>query len=183
VRPCIPLGNKFWRLTKEEHSTLKKLLDAPKQPDFLRLLTRNGNHDKVCLVDAAYWVKGCSSLGRVRYAALVRVKQQDRLIDIKEATKAIDPPIANGGMPSNNAERVVLGAQHLSPFLGERTVAASLNGHQVVIRELRPQDVKFELSRFTQREAVLAAKLFAGILGKAHGRQMKSGVRSTWRKP
>ena len=85
-------------------------------------------------------------------------------------------------MPSNNAERVVLGAQHLSPFLGERTVAASLNGHQVVIRELRPQDVKFELSRFTQREAVLAAKLFAGILGKAHGRQMKSGVRSTWRK-
>jgi uncharacterized protein (DUF2252 family) len=45
---------------------------------------------------------------------------------------------------------------------------------------LRPQDVKFELSELTQREAVLTAKLFAGVLGKAHGRQMKSGVRSAW---
>jgi uncharacterized protein (DUF2252 family) len=34
-----------------------------------------------------------------------------------------------------------MGAQHLSPFLGERTVVARLNSHQVVIRELRPQDV------------------------------------------
>jgi uncharacterized protein (DUF2252 family) len=121
-------------------------------------------------------------LGRVRYAALVRVAKQYRLIDIKEATKAVDPTIENGGMPTNNAERVVMGAQHLSPFLGERTVAASLASHQVVIRELRPQDVKFELSELTQREAVLTAKLFAGVLGKAHGRQMESGVKSGWRK-
>jgi uncharacterized protein (DUF2252 family) len=182
VRPRIPLGSKFWPLTKREQSGLKKLLDDPKQRDFLRLLTRNKNNDKVSLVDAAYWVKGCSSLGRVRYAALVRVAKRYRLIDIKEATQAIAPPIQKGKMPANNAERVVMGAQHLSPFLGERTVAASLDGHQVVIRELRPQDVKFELSAITQREAVLTAKLFAGVLGKAHGRQMKSDVSSAWRK-
>jgi hypothetical protein len=41
---------------------------------------------------------------------------------------------------------------------------------------------KFELSELTQREAVLTAKLFAGVLGKAHGRQMDSGVRLAWRK-
>jgi len=181
VRPRIPLGSKFWPLTKDEKSGLKKLLNDPKQRDFLRVLTRNKNNE-VSLVDAAYWVKGCSSLGRVRYAALVRVAKRYRLIDIKEATKAVAPSIQNSEMPNNNAQRVVLGAQHLSPFLGERTVAASLDGHQIVIRELRPQDVKFELSDLTQREAVLTAKLFAGVLGKAHGRQMKSGVRSAWRK-
>jgi uncharacterized protein (DUF2252 family) len=38
VRPRIPL-------TKEEHSGLKKLLDDPKQRDFLRLLTRNKDDD------------------------------------------------------------------------------------------------------------------------------------------
>jgi uncharacterized protein (DUF2252 family) len=182
VRPHIPLGNKFWPLTKEEHSGLKKLLDDPKQRDFLRVLTRHETNDEVSLVDAAYWVKGCSSLGRVRYAALVLVEKRYRLIDIKEAAKATDLLIKKGEMPANNTERVVMGAQQLSPFLGERTVAASLDSHQVVIRELRPQDVKFELSKLTQREAVLTAKLFAGVLGKAHGRQMKSDVRSAWRK-
>jgi uncharacterized protein (DUF2252 family) len=182
VRPRIPLGNKFWPLTKGEHSGLKRLLDDPKQRDFLRLLTGHKDTDEVSLVDAAYWVKGCSSLGRVRYALLVRVAKGYRLIDIKEATKAIDPPTKKGEMPINNAERVVMGAQHLCPFLGERTVAATLDSHQVVIRELRPQDVKFELSEFTRREAVLTAKVFAGVLGKAHGRQMKSDVRSAWRK-
>jgi uncharacterized protein (DUF2252 family) len=59
-------------------------------------------------------------------------------------------------------------------------VAASLDGHEVVLRELRPQDVKFELSEVTQREAVLTANLFAGVLGKAHGRQMQSDVKSGW---
>jgi uncharacterized protein (DUF2252 family) len=95
----------------------------------------------------AYWVKGCSSLGRVRYAALVRVANGYRLIDIKEAAKTIDPPIDNGEMPSNNAQRVVMGSQHLSPFLVERTIAANLDSHQVVIRELRPQDVKIRAFR------------------------------------
>src|SRR5580704_969066 len=46
VRPRIPLGNKFWPLTKEEHSGLEKLLDDPKQREFLRLLTRNKDDDK-----------------------------------------------------------------------------------------------------------------------------------------
>jgi uncharacterized protein (DUF2252 family) len=182
VRPCIPLGSKFWPLTKEEHSGLEKLFDDAKQRDLLRLLTRGKKNEKVSLVDAAYWVKGCSSLGRVRYAALVRVAEKYRLIDIKEATKALARPIRNTEMPANNAERVLRGAQQLSPFLGERTVATSLDGHQVIVRELRPQDVKFELTDLTQREAVLTAKLFAGVLGKAHGRQMKGDMRAAWRK-
>jgi hypothetical protein len=36
------------------------------------------------------------------------------LIDIKEAAKSIDPTIQKGKMLTNNAERVVMGAQ--TPF-------------------------------------------------------------------
>jgi len=44
---------------------------------------------KVEVLDAAYWVKGCSSLGRLRYAVLLRVGGDDYcLIDIKEAVYA-----------------------------------------------------------------------------------------------
>jgi uncharacterized protein (DUF2252 family) len=68
-------------------------------------------------------------------------------------------------MPSNNAERVVAGANALSPFLGERMVAAHVVKRQVVVRELRPQDLKFELERLQQAEAIAIARLMAGVEG------------------
>ena len=44
---------------------------------------------RVDVVDAAYWMKGCSSLGRLRFAILLRKKPSKRRrplqIDIKEA--------------------------------------------------------------------------------------------------
>jgi uncharacterized protein (DUF2252 family) len=50
---------------------------------------------KVELLDSAYWVKGCSSLGLLRYAALLGVGDKDDqeycLIDIKEAVGAAAP--------------------------------------------------------------------------------------------
>ena len=182
VTPCIPLGERFWSLTKDERRALEALFGDEKERAFLKHLTGDGHADRVELADAAYWVKGCSSLGRVRYAALVRVGKRHRLIDIKAATKAAAPRAAHADIPANNAERVVMGARALSPFLGDRMIATSLAGHQVIVRELRPQDVKFDLSVMTQREAVLTAKLFASVVGKAHGRQMKRDVRSAWRK-
>ena len=182
VTPHIPLGSKFWPLLKEEHRELKRLFEGDAERELLQCLTRNKKKDAVDLVDAAYWMKGCSSLGRLRYAALVRVGNKHRLLDIKEATKAAAPAIKGTKMPSNNAERIVAGARHLSPFLGERMMAASVASHQVVIRELRPQDIKFELSSLTQEEAILTARLFAGVVGKAHGRQLKRKDRAAWAK-
>jgi uncharacterized protein (DUF2252 family) len=182
VRPTIPLGEKFWPLTPDEKAGLKALFDDSKQRELMRILARAKKGKDVELVDAAYWVKGCSSLGRVRYAALVRVGNRHRLVDIKEATKPIAPPVAGMDIPANYAERIVTGAQHLSPFLGERMAARTLCGHQVIVRELRPQDVKFDLATLTQREAVLTARLFANVVGQSHGRQMKSDVRAGWRK-
>ena len=59
-------------------------------------------------------------------------------------------------------------------------VAAKFGGRSVVIRELRPQDLKFEFDQITQKEAVEAAKFLAGVVGKAHSRQMDTAMRQQW---
>jgi uncharacterized protein (DUF2252 family) len=52
---------------------------------------------KAQVVDAAYWMKGCSSLGRLRYAVLILVGKKHGkdgdlcIIDIEEATTAAAP--------------------------------------------------------------------------------------------
>ena len=71
------------------------------------------------MVDAAYWMKGCSSLGRLRYAVMLRVGEGGGsglcLVDVKEGVIAAAPRAADVVMPSDNAVRVVQGAKALSP--------------------------------------------------------------------
>jgi uncharacterized protein (DUF2252 family) len=105
---------------------------------------------------------------------------QYRLLDVKEAISAAAPCSKRAKMPSNNAARVVAGANALSPFLGERMVAAEVGRKQVFVRELRPQDLKFELERLRRAEAVAIARLMAGVVGRAHGRQMQRAERQAW---
>ncbi len=186
VEPDIPLGRKFWSLTEEERKQLGDLLEKPTLHKFVETICGKADGDELKLLDAAYWMKGCSSLGLLRYAALVQLgsgKQKEyRLLDIKEAPHAAAPCSSTAAMPANDAERVVTGARHLSPFLGERTVAADLNEKQVFIRELRPQDLKFELDGLKQKEAIGIAHVMAGVVGRAHGRQMDAADRQSWAK-
>ena len=94
-----------------------------------RLRSRDDN-EEVKLVDAAYWVKGCSSLGRSRYAVLLHVDGNEEdycLVDLKEAVKAAAPHAKYAKMPYDQAERVVEGARHLSPY--DRMLAAKLTGN------------------------------------------------------
>jgi uncharacterized protein (DUF2252 family) len=83
-------------------------------------------------------------------------------------------------MPRNHADRVVEGARHLSPYLGERMMAAQLLGKPVVLRELLPQDLKLEMDQLTRDEIVGSARFLAGVVGKAHARQMDEDTRTTW---
>ncbi len=83
-------------------------------------------------------------------------------------------------MPRDNAVRVVTGAKALSPNLGERMIAARLLGKAVVLRELMPQDLKLEVGRLTQADAMALAAYLAGVVGKAHGRQMSAATRAEW---
>jgi uncharacterized BrkB/YihY/UPF0761 family membrane protein len=51
---------------------------------------------------------------------------------------------------ATTAQRVVQGAQHLSPALGDRMMATKLLGRSVVLRELMPQDVKLAIDQLTR---------------------------------
>jgi uncharacterized protein (DUF2252 family) len=75
---------------------------------------------------------------------------------------------------------VVEGALHLSPYLGERMLAAKLLGKPVVLRELLPQDLKLEIDHLTRKEIAASARFLASVLGKAHARQMDESTRKAW---
>jgi len=184
VRPEFPLGKRFWALAPEEREALEALFQEETAHTLLTSLQSRDPADRVELVDAAYWMKGCSSLGRLRYAAMVRIgKGKDAslaLVDLKEATTAAAPRAAEPAMPRDNAVRVVTGAQALSPNLGERMLAVRLLGKAVVMRELMPQDLKLEVGELTQTKAMALAAYLGAVVGKAHGRQMSMADRKTW---
>jgi uncharacterized protein (DUF2252 family) len=136
------------------------------------------------VLDAAYWMKGCSSLGLLRFAVLLGIgsgkKRDQALMDVKEATAAAAPRYARQKMPKDQAERVVEGAMHLSPHLGKRMVAGKIEQRSVFIRELLPQDLKVEIERLTVPNAKKAASFLAGVVGRAHARQMDKATRKSW---
>jgi uncharacterized protein (DUF2252 family) len=143
---------------------------------------------RVKLLDAAYWMKGCSSLGRLRYAILLRVgskkgkESEYCIMDLKEAAQAAAPRAVSVKMPSDQAERVVEGARHLSPYLGKRMCAVRLMDKAVFVRELLPQDLKIEIEQLTRDEAMKVAHFLSAVVGKAHSRQMDSETRKQWQK-
>jgi uncharacterized protein (DUF2252 family) len=184
VKPTIPLGEKFWALSGEETEEIKRLFATEKVRKLITGLKGRENDAKIRVFDAAYWMKGCSSLGRLRYAVLLGVgpkkERQFCLVDIKEAVKAAAPMAKTAEMPKDFAQRVVTGACNLSPFLGERMLADKFLGKSVVVRELMPQDLKLEIDQLTRDEAVSAARYLAAVVGKAHARQMTLGTRRQW---
>ena len=184
LRPSIPLGRKFWPLEDDEKWNVGLLLDNPRIKKLILSLSGRSSRSRVELIDAAYWVKGCSSLGKLRYAALVRLAGKRRnklsLIDIKEAVRSAAPSLSGIDVPVNHAERVVAGARALSPNLGDRMAAGEINGKPVVVRELMPEDLKLEIEQFSREEAVRSARYLTSVVGRAHGRQMTPDTRQAW---
>jgi uncharacterized protein (DUF2252 family) len=184
VEPKIPLGKRFWALTKQEQTGIKALFTGSGPRKLLTHLKVRNDKDAVKLVDAAYWVKGCSSLGRLRFAALARIGDGSTatfcLVDLKEAISAAAPRNKRAKMPRDNAERVVTGAKALSPNLGERMLATRLLDKAVVLRELMPQDIKLDIDRLSREEAMAIARYLAGVVGCAHGRQLDKDERREW---
>ncbi len=185
--PAIPLGKRFWPLADAEHEALHELFG---QDDLRRLGTSlRGRDDGAAIevIDTAYWRKGCSSLGRLRFAVLLAVRDKAGkdvshcLMDVKEAVAAVASHSADAAMPSDNAERVVEGARNLSPFLGGRMLATRLLERSVFVRELLPQDLKLELEQLSREEAMKAAHYLAVVVGHAHARQMQPADRKRWR--
>jgi uncharacterized protein (DUF2252 family) len=183
VKPTIPRGERFWSLAKAEHKAIGELFEQDAVRSLVTSLKSRSDGAKIEVLDAAYWMKGCSSLGKLRFAVLLNITsgkaREDEfcLIDIKEANPAAAPRARNANMPRDNGKRVVEGARHLSPALGERMMAARLLDRSVVIRELMPQDLKLELDQLSRDEAVNSARYLAEVVGSAHARQMDSATR------
>ncbi len=187
ITPSIPLGPKYWALSDDERGALAGLLTDPAVVSRLHAWQSDISDGEIALLDAAYWMKGCSSLGQLRYAAIAGIGRtgpkhhgQLCLLDIKEAVRAAAPRAAAADMPRDNAERVVTGAAALSPNLGERMIAARLLGKPVVVRELMPQDLKLEIARLSAADATAVAHYLGGVVGMAHGRQLDTNQRKAW---
>lgn len=182
--PTLPLGGTFWPVSRPEGKAIKQLFAGEAVRRLATMLRSRKDGAAVTVMDAAYWRKGCSSLGRLRFAVLLKIGKGSKstlsLMDIKEAIKAAAPRYAATSMPRDNAQRVVEGAKNLSPYLGERMLAAQIDGRSVFIRELLPQDLKLEIDQLTQEEAMKAARFLASVVGKAHARQMDAATREKW---
>ena len=184
VEPTIPLGSRFWPLTEEERAGVDAMF-ADEQLRRLATSLRSRDADAaVRVMDAAYWRKGCSSLGRLRVAVLVAIgagkNERHCLMDVKEAIAPTAPAGADVEMPADNGQRVLAGARHLSPFLGGRMVASHLLKRDVFVRELLPQDLKLEIEQVSQQEAMGIAEFLAHIVGNGHARQMGVADRLAW---
>ena len=185
--PTIPLGKRFWPLTGEERSEIERIFATEEARRLVTVLGSRKDGAQITVLDAAYWMKGCSSLGRLRYAVLLGVGKNYVkagrlcLIDIKEAVHATAPSHADSIMPRENAMRVIQGARHLSPALGERMLAGRFLDRGVFMRELLPQDLKLEIEEIGREEAMKAARYLAMVVGRAHARQMDAAIRRQWR--
>lgn len=187
LKPRIELGRKFWPLLKNENKEISAIFQQPDIFELVMMLSHRNSDAKIKVIDAAYWVKGCSSLGRLRYAVLLDSTNNVVLdghglclMDIKEGTTALAPRYSDAQMPRDNAKRVVEGARHLSPNLGDRMRATKLLGKSVIVRELLPQDLKLEIEDVTAQEAKVLAFYLAYVVGKAHVRQMDETQRKAW---
>src|SRR5476651_2632098 len=184
ARPTIPLGKHFWPLSRKENAAIQTVCASPQIHQLVTSLKGRPNGADVELLDSAYWVKGCSSLGLLRYAVLLGVgekaAQEYCLIDIKEAVGAAAPRAARAHMPRDNGKRVLEGARQLSPSLGERMITTRFLDHGFFIRELLPQDMKLELDELSEIDAMHAAGYLARVVGIAHARQMDRATRKDW---
>jgi uncharacterized protein (DUF2252 family) len=183
TKPTIPRGSKFWNLSADEKLDVNALLKKPEMHRLVTAMKSRHEHDHIKLLDAAFWMKGCSSLGLLRIAALVAIGKKQRdfaLLDLKQAVAAVAPRYAGHRMPKNNAERVIEGARQLSPLLGARMASGTVAEKSVFVRELLPQDLKVEVNQLSVKEAMRASSFLAAVVGKAHARQMDNKTRNRW---
>ncbi|MEP7211153.1 MAG: DUF2252 family protein, partial [Alphaproteobacteria bacterium] len=94
IEPKALHGEKFWALSKTERQEIKALFATESVRRLITQMKSRPDDARIQVVDAAYWIKGCSSLGRLRYSVLVRIGNDGHcLIDIKEAVHAAAPRV------------------------------------------------------------------------------------------
>jgi len=186
-RGKFEIGRKFWRLADDEYEAVRRIAE---QEPIRKLITKLEDRDAdapVTLVDAAFWVKGCSSLGLWRVAALVEFQLDNKkgntalaLLDLKQAVKPVAPWAVGTDPGFSPGVRVLEGARRLAPALGTRMLAGTLLDRSVFVRELLPQDLKVELDRIDPTDARRLAFYLGKVVGRAHRRQMTMEQTLAW---
>ena len=185
-KPYIPLGAKFWPVGADERHAIESVFADPSITEIATMIQSRDEGSIVETIDAAFWKKGCSSLGQLRYGVLLGVTDHNTssadlsLMDVKEAVASAAPTADGTNLPDDHAVRVVEGARRISPFLGDRMRASRLLDKPVFIRELLPQDLKLVLETATADEVLKVAAYLATVVGFAHARQMDSSSRVAW---
>lgn len=188
-RRRFKIGRRFWQLTLAERAACAELTASEPIRRLVTQLESRDDEASVSLIDAAYWVKGCSSLGLWRGALLVEVrspsnsKSESRslcLLDVKEAIDPVAPAMKASGLADNPASRVLAGARKIAPALGARMAAAQLLGRSVFVRELLPQDLKVELDQLSVEDGRGVAYYLGSVVGRAHARQLDDERRRSW---
>ena len=59
-------------------------------------------------------------------------------------------------------------------------LSATLLGKAVFVREILPQDLKIEIQHISITNAEDIAKFLAGVVGRAHARQLNAAARKAW---
>ena len=179
----LPIGERFWPLMAEERREIERLFS---NEDIRRLVTEEEGRDDdadVRMIDAAYWRKGCSSLGHLRYAVLLQVgRKSDRrrhcLMDIKEAVKP------QAAAFRGDAARLCPsgGGGRFAPFALSRKPHATAgdNGTTRVSARIIAAGSQARNERPRPEEAARVAGYLAAVVGQAHGRQMELDERRGW---
>jgi hypothetical protein len=58
TRPTIPLGRRFWPISKDETREIEKLFENDEMRKLTTMLRSRKDDARVKLLDAAYWMKG-----------------------------------------------------------------------------------------------------------------------------
>ena len=95
-------GERFWPLSQAERQDVDAFLDRERIHGLVTLPDHRDDDAELHVADAAFWVKGCSSLGLWRCAALVDIigakgRSSFCLLDIKQAIAPLAPR-AKGSM-------------------------------------------------------------------------------------
>src|ERR1700689_3532775 len=61
-KPTIPLGSRFWPLSRQERKKIEQLIETPSLHHLATSLRSREDDAAAEVIDAAYWMKGCSSL-------------------------------------------------------------------------------------------------------------------------
>src|ERR1700675_1059625 len=108
VKPKIPGGERWWPPPASEDGAIGGLSEQEDVRKLVTSLKSRPNDAEIEVLDAAYWMKGCSSLGRLRFAILLNISNgkpkeaEICLVDIKEANPPAGPADRMPKMPNDN---------------------------------------------------------------------------------